>query len=70
VVPFFARDFAGFATDAHSRIREETNLNVVAHVSVPALVRAMCAFADHENQIRKAGTQENTAQEGRFIWAK
>ena len=47
LVPFFARDFAGFATDAHSRIGEETNLNVVAHVRVPALVSAMCAFADH-----------------------
>ena len=47
VVPFFARDFAGLATDAHSRISEETNLNIVAHVRVPALIRAVCAFADH-----------------------
>jgi hypothetical protein len=37
---------------------------------MPALIRAVCAFADHENQIRKAGTQENTAQEVRFICAK
>ena len=48
VVPFFARDFAGLAADAHSWISEETNLNVVAHVRVPALIRAVCAFADHE----------------------
>ena len=48
LVPFFARDFAGFATDAYSRISEETNLNVVAHVRVPALIRTVCAFADHE----------------------
>ena len=47
VVPFFARDFARFATDAHSRIGEEANLDVVTHVSMPALIRAFCAFADH-----------------------
>jgi hypothetical protein len=70
VVPFFARDFAGFATDAHSRIGKETNLNVVAHVRVPALVRAVCAFADHGNQIRKAGRQENEVQENSLIRAK
>ena len=70
LVPFFARDFAGFATDAHSWISEETNLNIVAHVRMPALIRAVCAFADHENQIRKAGKQENTPAEGRFIRAR
>jgi hypothetical protein len=70
LVPFFARDFAGFATDAHSWISEETNLNVVANVRMPALIRAVCAFADHENQIRKAGKQENTPAEGRFIRAR
>jgi hypothetical protein len=47
MIPFFARDFAGFATDAHSRIGEEPNLNVVMHVRVPALIRTVCAFADH-----------------------
>ena len=47
VVPFFARDFARFASDAHSRIGEEANLDVVAHVSMAALIRAFCAFADH-----------------------
>ena len=70
VVPFFARDFASLATDAHRWISEETNLNVVAHVRMPALIRAVCAFADHENQIRKAGKQENTPAEGRFIRAR
>ena len=70
MIPFFARDFAGFATNAHSRIREETNLDVVAHVRVPALICAVCAFADHENQIRKAGKQENRAQETGLIRAK
>jgi hypothetical protein len=47
IVPFFAGDFAGFATDAHSRISEEPNLDVVAHVRVPTLIRTVCAFADH-----------------------
>jgi len=47
VIPFFARDFAGFATDAHSRIGKETNLDVVTHVRMPALIRTVCAFADH-----------------------
>jgi hypothetical protein len=70
MVPFFARDFTRFATDANSWVGEEANLDVVARVRMPALIRAVCAFADHENQIRKAGTQENTAQEVRFICAK
>ena len=69
-VPFFARDLAGFATNAYGWIREETDFDVFLHVIVPTLVRAVCALADHENQIRKAGRQENTAQEARFIWAK
>jgi len=47
LVPFFARDFAGFATDAHSWIGEETNLNIVAHVRMPALIRAVGTLADH-----------------------
>ena len=70
VIPFFARDFASLSADAHSWISEETNLNVVANVRMPALIRAVCAFADHENQIRKAGKQENTPAEGRFIRAR
>ena len=49
VIPFFARDFARFATDAHSRIGEEPDLDVVAHVGMPALIRAVCAFAYHGN---------------------
>ena len=47
LIPFFARDFARFATDAHSWIGEETNLNIVADVSMAALIRAVSAFADH-----------------------
>jgi len=47
VVPFLARHFACLATDAHGWIGKETNLNVVAHVRMPALVRTVCAFANH-----------------------
>ena len=46
-VPFFARDFARFATDAHCRIGEEADLDIFLHVIVPALVRALCSLADH-----------------------
>jgi hypothetical protein len=46
-VPFFARDLAGFASDAHSRIRKEADLNIFLYVIVPALVRALCSLADH-----------------------
>jgi hypothetical protein len=71
VVPFFTCDFARFATDAHSWIGEEPYLNVVAHVRVPALIRTVCAFADHpKKRIRKAGMQENGAGEHRFTGPK
>src|SRR5437016_1026982 len=48
VVPFFARDLARLAADAHGWIREETDLHIFPYVIVPALVRALCAFADHK----------------------
>ena len=47
MIPFLACDFAGFAADADSWIGKETNLDVVAHVRVAALIRAVCAFANH-----------------------
>ena len=47
VVPFFARDFAGFAADANARIGEESDFDMILHVGVPALIRALNAFADH-----------------------
>ena len=71
VVPFFARHFTGFATDAHSRIGEKPNLDFVTHVRMPALIRTVGAFADHgENKIRKAGTQENRVEDYSFIRSK
>ena len=47
LIPFLARDFARFATDAHSWIGKEANLDMIAHERVPELVRAVCAFTDH-----------------------
>ena len=46
-VPFFASDFARFAADAHSWIGEEANLDTIAHVGMPALIRAVRAFTNH-----------------------
>ena len=48
LAPFFARDLARLATDAHGWIREEADLHIFPYVIVPALVRALCAFADHK----------------------
>jgi hypothetical protein len=71
VVPFFARDFASLATDAHSWIGKEANLDMIAHERVLPLVRAVCAFANHaKNQTRKAGTQDDRAEEHPVIRAK
>ena len=50
VVPFFACDFARFATDAHSWIGEEANLDTIAHVGMQALIRAVRAFTNHTIQ--------------------
>jgi hypothetical protein len=58
VVPFFARDFARLAADAHRWVGEKPNFNIFLHVRVPALVRAVCPLANHKNLLKKAGTQE------------
>jgi hypothetical protein len=47
VVPFFARDFASFATDANGRVGEKSHLDVIAQVGVLPLIRTLNAFADH-----------------------
>jgi hypothetical protein len=47
LVPFFARDFACLSTDANGWIGEEANLDTIAHVRMPALIRAVCAFTNH-----------------------
>jgi len=46
-VPFFAGDFAGFAAYAYGRIGEESDFDVLLHVIVPALIRALNSFANH-----------------------
>jgi hypothetical protein len=46
-VPLFARDLTRFVTNAYSRIGEEADFDVFLHVIVPPLVRALCAFANH-----------------------
>src|SRR4030095_5472740 len=50
-VPFFARDLARFTADTDSRIGEETNFDIFLHVVVPALIRTVCALADHRVSI-------------------
>ena len=47
LVPFFARDLGRFAANADSWVSEETNLDTIVHIGVPALIRAVRAFADH-----------------------
>src|SRR5947207_14933046 len=70
-VPFFARDLASFAADANGRISEESNFDVFLYVIVTALICAVSAFANHaKNRIRKAGTQENRAEEHPVVRAK
>jgi hypothetical protein len=51
LVPFFARDFASFTADANARIGEEAYLDVILHVRMFALIRAMNSFADHRLSI-------------------
>jgi hypothetical protein len=47
LIPFFARDFASFAADANSRVSEKSDFDMVVHVGMLPLVRALNAFADH-----------------------
>jgi hypothetical protein len=47
LIPFFARDFASFAADANSRVGKKSDFDVVVHVGMLPLVRALNAFAYH-----------------------
>ena len=49
LVPFFARDLASFAADANSRVRKKSDLDVIVHVGMFALIRALDSFADHKS---------------------
>jgi hypothetical protein len=48
LVPFFARDLGRFAANADSWVSQETNLDTIVHIGVPALIRAVRAFANHK----------------------
>src|SRR5712672_739713 len=41
MVPFFARDFASLTADANRGIGEESHFDVIAHVGVLTLIRAL-----------------------------
>src|SRR5438874_12915184 len=47
MIPLFACDFACFAPDANTRIGKESNLDVIFHEGMPALIGALNSFADH-----------------------
>src|SRR5438093_8660229 len=47
MIPLFACDFACFAPDANTGIGEESNLDVIFHEGMPALIGALNSFADH-----------------------
>src|SRR5437762_2820987 len=49
MIPLFACDFASFAPDANTRIGEESNLDMILHVRVFSLVRALDSFTDHNH---------------------
>ena len=46
-VPFFARDLASLAADADAWVREESDLDVILHVGMLPLIRALDSFAYH-----------------------
>src|SRR5207237_2510834 len=48
MIPFFARHFAGLAPDTDARISEEADLDVIFHARMPALIRTLNSFSDHD----------------------
>jgi hypothetical protein len=63
LVPFFASDFARFASNAEGRVGKEADFDVIRHEGVPALVGTLVAVADHEREsLRKAGKQEKNSK--------
>ena len=49
LVPFLARDFASLAADANTRVGEEADFDVILHVGMVPLIRALNSFADHNS---------------------
>ena len=51
MIPLFAGDFTCLAADAHARIGEEANLDVIFDKGMPALIATLNSFADHRLSI-------------------
>jgi hypothetical protein len=51
LIPFFARDFASFAADANARVGKKPDLDVIFHVGMFSLIRALNSFADHRESV-------------------
>src|SRR4029077_6687644 len=51
LVPFFARDLASLTSNANSRVGKKSHFDVIAHVGVLPLIRALEPFADHRLSI-------------------
>ena len=51
LVPFLASDFTCFATDTNARVGEEAHLDVILHVGMFSLIRALDSFADHRESV-------------------
>ena len=51
LVPFLARDFASLAADANARVGKKTDLDVIFHVGMFSLIRALDSFADHSVEV-------------------
>jgi hypothetical protein len=50
LVPFLARDLARFTTDADSRVGEKSNRRTFLDVGMTSLIRAVRAFANHQEK--------------------
>jgi hypothetical protein len=51
LIPFFARDLASFAANANARIGKKSDFDMILHVGMLSLVRALGSFADHRLSI-------------------
>src|ERR1700730_3685861 len=51
LIPLFARDLAGFAANANTRVGEEAYLDAILHVGMLSLIRALNSFADHVGEV-------------------
>jgi hypothetical protein len=47
LVPFVAQDFASFAANTNARVGKKSHLDMILHVGMLPLIRALDSFADH-----------------------